>query len=323
MLIELDGEPEPPVWPDGHHRRTARRRARRRGVHAAIVEAFAEEWGFQIRPWDEFRERRFGAERVRSEALPGRQGRGRDRGPLAQRPQGERRLGLDQPPGRATTLAPARPRRGAAPRERSASSTAGGSDASRWPSTSRTRPARRGSTSASACGRSGRRSSTASSSRERARADDRRCGGARRADERPLAGALRDRGLRHRDAGAAGSRHPTSRCSSQKALQGSTPMPTSTQAPTSGPGSTRASIRDTRAPSRRCSSGSRRVQPRLGRTGMRAFVPEQDGTTRGAGRGARLPADPLPVPHARRARDGATAARVPAGSRADDVPCRR
>ena len=62
MLIELDGEPEPPVWPDGLT--VGRLDVERDGeaFHAAIVEAFAEEWGFQIRPWDEFREWRFGAE---------------------------------------------------------------------------------------------------------------------------------------------------------------------------------------------------------------------------------------------------------------------
>ncbi len=63
MVIDVADEPAAPVWPEGMT--VGRLDVERDGkaFYDAIVEAFADEWGFQIRPWDEFREWRFGAER--------------------------------------------------------------------------------------------------------------------------------------------------------------------------------------------------------------------------------------------------------------------
>jgi mycothiol synthase len=63
MVIDLAAEPPPPVWPEGLAVGRLDVERDGRAFYDAIVEAFAEEWGFQIRPWDEFREWRFGAER--------------------------------------------------------------------------------------------------------------------------------------------------------------------------------------------------------------------------------------------------------------------
>ncbi len=63
MVVTHDREPAPPVWPGGLT--VARLDVDRHGkaFYDAIVESFSEEWGFQIRPWEEFRAWRFGAER--------------------------------------------------------------------------------------------------------------------------------------------------------------------------------------------------------------------------------------------------------------------
>lgn len=61
--LDLDHEPERPVWPDGLTVGRLDVERDGRAFYDAIVEAFADEWGFQIRPWDEFRTWRFGAER--------------------------------------------------------------------------------------------------------------------------------------------------------------------------------------------------------------------------------------------------------------------
>ena len=63
MVVEHESEPREPAWPDGVT--VGRLDVERDGqaFYDAIVESFGEEWGFSIRPWDEFREWRFGAER--------------------------------------------------------------------------------------------------------------------------------------------------------------------------------------------------------------------------------------------------------------------
>jgi ribosomal protein S18 acetylase RimI-like enzyme len=63
MVADLDGALEPPAWPDGLEVGRLDVEREGRAAYDAIVEAFAEEWGFQIRPWEEFREWRFGAGR--------------------------------------------------------------------------------------------------------------------------------------------------------------------------------------------------------------------------------------------------------------------
>jgi ribosomal protein S18 acetylase RimI-like enzyme len=62
MLIEHDREPEPPVWPYGVEAAPFDL-ADAEAFHAALNEAFAEEWGFAAEPFKTFRERRLGAER--------------------------------------------------------------------------------------------------------------------------------------------------------------------------------------------------------------------------------------------------------------------
>lgn len=63
MVVEHDAEPAPPVWPEGLTVDRLDVERDGRAFYDAIVESFAEEWGFTIRPWDEFREWRFGAPR--------------------------------------------------------------------------------------------------------------------------------------------------------------------------------------------------------------------------------------------------------------------
>ena len=60
MRISLDHEPEPPVWPDGIGAATFRPEDAR-AVHAALNEAFAEEWGWHSAPFEEWREHRLEA----------------------------------------------------------------------------------------------------------------------------------------------------------------------------------------------------------------------------------------------------------------------
>jgi mycothiol synthase len=70
MVVDHETEPEAPAWPAGLT--VGRLDVERDGkaFYAAIVESFSEEWGFSIRPWDEFRERRFGAERFDASLCP-------------------------------------------------------------------------------------------------------------------------------------------------------------------------------------------------------------------------------------------------------------
>jgi mycothiol synthase len=60
MRIELDDEPEQPVWPDGIGVATFRPEDAR-AVHAALNEAFADEWGWHALPFEEWREHRLEA----------------------------------------------------------------------------------------------------------------------------------------------------------------------------------------------------------------------------------------------------------------------
>jgi mycothiol synthase len=60
MRIDLDSEPEQAVWPDGITVATFRPEDAR-AVHAALNEAFAEEWGWHALSFEEWREHRFEA----------------------------------------------------------------------------------------------------------------------------------------------------------------------------------------------------------------------------------------------------------------------
>jgi mycothiol synthase len=60
MRINLDHELERPVWPDGISVATFRPEDAR-AVHAALNEAFAEEWGWHSLPFEEWREHRLEA----------------------------------------------------------------------------------------------------------------------------------------------------------------------------------------------------------------------------------------------------------------------
>jgi mycothiol synthase len=60
MRIDLDDELERPVWPDGIGVATFRPEDAR-AVHAALNEAFAEEWGWHSLPFEEWREHRLEA----------------------------------------------------------------------------------------------------------------------------------------------------------------------------------------------------------------------------------------------------------------------
>jgi mycothiol synthase len=57
MRLDLDRQPEPPVWPTGIAVSTFRREDARE-VKAALDEAFAEEWGHYDMPFEEWKERR-------------------------------------------------------------------------------------------------------------------------------------------------------------------------------------------------------------------------------------------------------------------------
>jgi mycothiol synthase len=60
MRIDLDREPEQPLWPDGIAVTTFRPEDAR-GVHAALNDAFAEEWGWHALSFDDWREHRLEA----------------------------------------------------------------------------------------------------------------------------------------------------------------------------------------------------------------------------------------------------------------------
>jgi GNAT superfamily N-acetyltransferase len=57
MLVEHEGEPPPPVWPEGFRVSTFEL-GDAKGFHAALDEAFAEEWNFVSEPFDSWAERR-------------------------------------------------------------------------------------------------------------------------------------------------------------------------------------------------------------------------------------------------------------------------
>jgi GNAT superfamily N-acetyltransferase len=131
MLIEHNVEPEPPQWPAGIDAAPFDL-ADAEPLHAALTEAFAEEWGFTPEPFEAFRERRLGAARFDAGVCwVAKEGGETARSPSAR-------------PGAAAGWA----RRSCA--RRSASSGGAASPGSRSASTPRTPPAPRGSTSASA-----------------------------------------------------------------------------------------------------------------------------------------------------------------------------
>jgi len=57
MLVEHEGEPPPPDWPEGFRVSTFEL-GDAKGFHAALDEAFAEEWNFASEPFDSWAERR-------------------------------------------------------------------------------------------------------------------------------------------------------------------------------------------------------------------------------------------------------------------------
>jgi len=57
MLVEHEGEPPPPDWPEGFRVSTFEL-GDAKGFHAALDEAFAEEWNFVSEPFDSWAERR-------------------------------------------------------------------------------------------------------------------------------------------------------------------------------------------------------------------------------------------------------------------------
>jgi mycothiol synthase len=57
MLVELEGEPPPPDWPEGFRVSTFEL-GDAKGFHAALDQAFAEEWNFVSEPFDSWAERR-------------------------------------------------------------------------------------------------------------------------------------------------------------------------------------------------------------------------------------------------------------------------
>jgi mycothiol synthase len=57
MLVEHEGEPPPPDWPEGFRVSTFEL-GDAKGFHAALDEAFAEEWNFVSEPFDSWSERR-------------------------------------------------------------------------------------------------------------------------------------------------------------------------------------------------------------------------------------------------------------------------
>jgi mycothiol synthase len=61
MLIDLDAAPPPPEWPEGMRVATFREEDAR-VFHAAIGEAFADEWNFVDDPYEQWREFRLGAD---------------------------------------------------------------------------------------------------------------------------------------------------------------------------------------------------------------------------------------------------------------------
>ena len=58
MVIDLPAEPEPPAWPEGIEAVPLDLEADGRAFHAALDEAFADEWGYAPQPWDELRRKR-------------------------------------------------------------------------------------------------------------------------------------------------------------------------------------------------------------------------------------------------------------------------
>jgi len=60
MLIELDGPPQPAEWPEGFHVDTFKREDAR-AFHAALTEAFAEEWNWVPMPFERWLELRVNA----------------------------------------------------------------------------------------------------------------------------------------------------------------------------------------------------------------------------------------------------------------------
>ena len=150
-----------PEWPDGIELRPLDVERDGRLVHAAIEEAFAEEWGHRGATVRRVAQARLRPAAIRSVARPGRLGRRQDEiaGSLAQLPEAHGRLGLDRLDRRA-----ARPGVAAASVSRSSATRSGASArwarrSSRSASTPRTRRAPCASTSVPGCVSSGGRTS--------------------------------------------------------------------------------------------------------------------------------------------------------------------
>ena len=69
MVIDLVDEPPRPIWPAGLELRPLDVERDGRAIHATDVAAFSQEWGYHVRPYDEWFERLFVTPRV-DPALP-------------------------------------------------------------------------------------------------------------------------------------------------------------------------------------------------------------------------------------------------------------
>ena len=70
MVIDLSDDDPTPEWPDGIELRPLDVERDGRLVHAAIQEAFSEEWNFAPRPYDEWRKRGFDRPRFDPSLVP-------------------------------------------------------------------------------------------------------------------------------------------------------------------------------------------------------------------------------------------------------------
>ena len=159
MVIDVT-EPQPdPVWPDGAELRPLEPDRDGPMLHAAEIEAFSDEWDYVALDYDDVAQAGVRPERLRPCSRARRLGGRRGRRVLAELREAKRRLGFRRDARRPAGLATARARPRAAPRVVPAVSARPERRRSRSVSTWRTRPARRGSTSAPACTSSGRQTS--------------------------------------------------------------------------------------------------------------------------------------------------------------------
>jgi mycothiol synthase len=64
MVIDLPDEPPEPIWPAGLELRPLDVERDGRAIHATDVAAFSQEWGYHVRPYDEWYEKVFGTPRL-------------------------------------------------------------------------------------------------------------------------------------------------------------------------------------------------------------------------------------------------------------------